>query len=84
MLQRHATGDRVTADSVLLATKTATAKLKKETGIDEKPQFDTQAEAKVEADDCNYAIQATIGTKEGAAEAIASIVGSAITDPKRG
>ena len=56
------------------------AKLKKESGIDEKPQFDTHAEAKVEADDCNYAIQATIGTKEGAAEAIASIVGSAITD----
>lgn len=37
-------------------------------------------EAKVEADDCNYAIQATIGAKEGAAEAIASIVGSAVTD----
>ena len=72
--------DRVTADSVLLAAKKAAAKLKKEASIDEKLQFDTQAEAKVEADDRNYAIQATIGTKEGAAEAIASIVGSAITD----
>lgn len=72
--------DRVTADSVLDEAKRAAAKLKRETGIDEKPKFETRAEAKVEADDRNYAIQATIGTKEGAAEAIASIVGSAITD----
>lgn len=72
--------DRVTADSVLAAAKQAATKLKRETGLDEKPKFETRAEAKVEADDRNYAIQATIGTKEGAAEAIASIVGSAITD----
>ena len=72
--------DRVTAESILSDAKKNAAKLKRETGIDEKPQFETRAEAKVEADDRNYAIQATIGTKEGAAEAIASIVGSAITD----
>jgi hypothetical protein len=72
--------DRVTAESILAEAKKAVVKPKKETGIDEKHQFKTRAEAKVEVDDPNYAIQATIGTKEGAAEAISSIVGSAITD----
>ena len=72
--------DRVTAESVLLDAMKAAAKLKKKMGFDEKTQFDTRVDAKVEADDCNYAIQATIGTKEGGAEAITFIVGSVITD----
>ena len=72
--------DRVTAESVLLEAKKAAATLKRQTNVDEKPRFETRAEAKVEADDRNYAIQATIGTKEGAAEAITTIVGSDITD----
>jgi hypothetical protein len=72
--------NRVTADSILTEAKKEAALLKRQTNLDEKPCFETRAEAKVEADDRNYAIQATIGTKEGAAEAITNIVGSDITD----
>jgi hypothetical protein len=54
--------DRITAESILTAAKKAAAKLKKETGLDKKPQFETRAEAKVDANDRNYAIQATIGS----------------------
>jgi hypothetical protein len=72
--------DRITADSILIKAKRAAADLKKRTGMEETPKFESRAEAKVEADDRNYAIQATIGTKEGATEAITSIVGSTITD----
>jgi len=72
--------DHVTAESVLLELKKAAAALNHQTNVDKKPRFETRAEAKVEADDRNYAIQATIGTKEGAAKAITTIVGSDITD----
>jgi hypothetical protein len=48
--------------------------------MEEKPKFEMRAEAKVEAGNRNHVIQATIGTKEGTAEAITSIVGSTITD----
>ena len=47
--------DRVTAESVLLEAKKAEATLKRQTNVDEKPHFETRAEAKVEADDRNYA-----------------------------
>ena len=40
----------------------------------------TRSEARDEADARNYGIQATIGTKEGVAEGIRQLVGSAITD----
>jgi hypothetical protein len=54
--------DWITAESVLAEAKKNATKFRKETGIDEKPQFKTRAEAKVEPNDRNYAIQATIGT----------------------
>jgi hypothetical protein len=59
--------DCITANSILIEAKKEAALLKWQTNLDKKPRFETCAEAKVEADDCNYAIQATIGTKEGAA-----------------
>ena len=71
----------ITADIILKEAYDTTAALFKQTNITKKTHIDTQAEAKVEADDCNHVIQATIGTKEGAAEAVTSIVGSDVTNP---
>ena len=72
--------DCVMADYILAKAKRAAADLKKQMGMDKKPKFEMRAKAKVEADDCNNAIQATISTKEGATKAIVSIVRSSITD----
>lgn len=72
--------DRITPDTVLRASKNEADALARATNIAEKPKIETRADAKVEADDQNYAIQATIGTKEGAAEVISNIVGSDVTD----
>lgn len=44
--------------------------LSKETGVTEKPYITTRADAQDKADRRNYTIQAAIGAKEGAAEAI--------------
>eukprot|EP00956_Cyclotella_meneghiniana_P040226 scaffold189832_cov70-Cyclotella_meneghiniana.AAC.1 len=68
------------AAAVLKQSAKEAAALAKQTGVDEKAQIDTRADAQDEADRRNYAIQAAIGAKEGAAEAITNKVGSDITD----
>ena len=73
--------DCVAKDILLNDAHAATTALTKQTNLPKKPHIDTQAEVKVKADDHNYAIQATIGNKEGMAEAITSIVSSNVTDP---
>eukprot|EP00956_Cyclotella_meneghiniana_P030944 scaffold79700_cov45-Cyclotella_meneghiniana.AAC.4 len=70
----------VTASSILTASIKEAKELAKQSGVDEKPTIATRADAQDEADRRNYAIQATIGAKEGAAEAITNKVGSDITD----
>ena len=70
--------DCVTTDSILRdATNAAIAATGKDDAVQTK--F-TRSEARDEADSTNYSIQATIGTKEGTAEGITALVGSAITD----
>ena len=70
--------DSVTTDSILAAATTeAIAAAGKPDAIQTKY---TRSEARDEADAQNYSIQATIGTKEGVAEGITQLVGSAITD----
>lgn len=73
--------NRITADSILKDAHVAATTLAKQANLPKKLHINTWAEAKVEADNCNYAIQTTIGTKEGTAKAIISIVGSDVTDP---
>ena len=70
----------VTASSILTASIKEAKELAKQSGVDEKPTIATRADAQDEADRRNYAIQAAIGAKEGAAEAITNKVGSDITD----
>ena len=70
----------VTASSILMASIKEAKELAKQSGVDEKPMIATRADAQDEADRRNYAIQATIGAKEGVAEAITNKVGSDITD----
>jgi hypothetical protein len=72
--------DLVTATNVLKKYQRLADKESKVTGMKEKPHIDTQAEAQEEADRTNYAIQATIGAKEGVAEAITEKVGTDVTD----
>ena len=72
--------DMYDAASVLKQSARDAAALARQSGIDEKPQITTRADAQDEADRRNYAIQAAIGAKEGAAEAITNKVGSDITD----
>ena len=70
--------DCITTDSIL---RDATAAAVLATGDTQAVQTKyTRSEARDEADSQNYAIQATIGTKEGTAEGITALVGSAITD----
>ena len=70
--------DSVTTDSILAeATNEAIAATGRPDAVQTK--F-TRSEARDEADARNYGIQATIGTKEGVAEGITHLVGSAITD----
>lgn len=71
----------ITTDIILKEACDAAATLSKQTNITEKPCTDMQAKAKVEANNCNYVIQATISTKEGSAKLITSIVGSNVTNP---
>lgn len=73
--------DMFTAAQILAASKKEAEALAKKTGMpQEKPAIETRGDAQEEADRKNYAIQATIGAKEGAAEAITEKVGSDITD----
>eukprot|EP00956_Cyclotella_meneghiniana_P041339 scaffold223265_cov66-Cyclotella_meneghiniana.AAC.1 len=70
--------DCITADSILAD---ATAAAIRTTGDAKAVQTKyTRSEARDEADSQNYSIQATIGTKEGTAEGITALVGSAITN----
>jgi len=70
--------DCITTDSIL---RDATAAAVRATGKSDAIQTKfTRSEARDEADSQNYSIQATIGTKEGTAEGITALVGSAITD----
>ena len=64
------------AASVLKQSTSEAAALAKQTGVDEKEQITTRADAQDEAGRRNYAIQAAIGAKEGAAEAITNKFGS--------
>lgn len=67
------------ASTVLKQADRDAKALSKETGVDEKAQITMRADAQDEADRRNYAIQAAIGAKEGAAEAITNKVGSDVT-----
>ena len=70
----------VNATSILTASTKEAKELKAQTGIDETPAITTRADAQDEADRRNYAIQAAIGAKQGAADAITNKVGTDITD----
>jgi hypothetical protein len=70
----------VDASTILKKAKTEAARLSKQTGLTEKPTFETRGDAQEEADRRNFAYQAAIGAKEGAAEAITEKVGSDITN----
>jgi hypothetical protein len=72
--------DMADAATILKEAKDEAARLSKTTGMTEKPAFETRGDAQDEADRRNYAYQAAIGAKEGAAEAITQKVGSDITD----
>lgn len=72
--------DMAEASAILKAAQVEAARLSKSTGMTEKPAFESRADAQDEADRRNYAYQAAIGAKEGAAEAITQKVGSDITD----
>lgn len=65
---------------LLLDSKKEAAALQKQTGVPEEPAIQNISEATEVAITKNYAIQATIGAKVGAAEAITDKVGAAITD----
>lgn len=70
--------DCITTDTIL---RDATAAAVAASGKADTTQTKySRSEARDEADSQNFAIQATIGTKEGAAEGITHLVGSAITD----
>jgi hypothetical protein len=73
--------DMHTASEILKASKKEAEDLAKTTGMpQEKPAIETRGDTQEEADRRNYAIQATIGAKEGAAEAITEKVGTDVTD----
>jgi hypothetical protein len=80
LLNKIKSTDMADATTILREAKDEAAKLSKSTGMTEKPAFETRGDAQDEADRRNYAYQAAIGAKEGAAEAITSKVGSDITD----
>ena len=70
--------DCITTDSIL---HDATIEARATSGkIDAIQTKFTRSEARDEADSQNYSIQATTGTKEGVADGITQLVGSAITD----
>jgi hypothetical protein len=68
------------ATKILGDAKDDAAKLSKSTSMPEKPTYETQGDAQEEAGRCNFAYQAAIGAKQGAAEAITLKVGTDITD----
>jgi hypothetical protein len=75
--------DRITPDTILRESKAEAARInsRKAAGDpDVTPKIDTRAVAKVEADDRNYAIQATIDTKEGSATSLLKSIGNNIVD----
>jgi hypothetical protein len=72
--------DMADAATIIKESKDTAAQLSKSTGMQEKPTLVSRADAQDEADRRNYAYQAAIGTKEGAAEAITAKVGSDVTD----
>ena len=75
--------DRITPDTILRESKTEATRIntRKAPGDpDVPPKIETRADAKVEADDRNYAIQATIGTKEGSATSLRKAIGNDIVD----
>ena len=72
--------DMAEASTILKEAKDKAARLSKQTGMMEKPAYETRGDAQDEADRRNFAYQAAIGAKEGAAEAITLKVGTDITD----
>ena len=72
--------DMAEATTILRDAQKEATRLSKSTGMTEKPAYETRADAQDEADRRNFAYQAAIGAKEGAAEAITLKVGSDITD----
>ena len=72
--------DHVDPNLILLKSRAEAIELSKQTGLKETPTIQTYSEAIEAAKRLNFAIQATIGTKVGAAEGISKKVGAAITD----
>jgi hypothetical protein len=73
----------ITPDTILRESKAEAARInacKTAGDPDVTPKIDTRADAKVEADDCHYTIQATIGTKEGSATSLRKSIGNDIVD----
>lgn len=68
--------NKITTDIVLTESKQAASKVKADTIKDLPPTFTTCTDAKEEADTQNYAIQDTMGTKQGTSD----IVGMKVTD----
>lgn len=82
VLVRLKSTDMADATAILKKSAEDATKLFQQTKVDadKVPVYNTRADAQDEADRRNYAIQATIGAKEGAVEAITNKVGSDITD----
>lgn len=79
----HQIHQKFTTVTVLSESKQAATKVKANTKKDvplPPATFTTCADRKAEVNSHNYAIQATFGTKQGAAEAISNIVGTEVTD----
>jgi hypothetical protein len=72
--------DMAEATKILRDAKNDAAKLSKSTSMMEKPAYETQGDTQDEADRCNFAYQAAIRAKEGAAKTITLKVGTDITD----
>ena len=75
--------DRITPDTILRESKAEAARINARLPVgapEIPPTIETRADAKVEADDRNYAIQATIGTKEGSVTFMRKAVGDDIVD----
>jgi hypothetical protein len=70
----------ITAGSVLKSAKKRADELSATTGKTVLPAFNTQTEAKEEADQLNITNQLVISAKEGVVEAVSKLVGSNITN----
>ena len=79
-LNRIKSTDHADPNQILTKSREEALELSKISGLPETPTIQTYSEAIEAAERLNFAIQATIGTKVGAAEGISEKVGAAITD----